>query len=95
MKPKEDESFDSWCNRVKMYEHGVALQRIAKGEDPELVMTEMSNRMISKFLHPVYEAIRDSVKEKYDPEKAKQNYKERYLDKVAPAADHIVDENNS
>ena len=53
MKPNPDESYESWCQRVQMYEHGHALQRLAKGENIEVIMQDMSRRIEEKLLHPL------------------------------------------
>jgi glutamyl-tRNA reductase len=53
MKPNLDESYESWCQRVKMYEHGHALQRLARGENIEVIMQDMSHRIEKKLLHPL------------------------------------------
>jgi len=92
MKPKEGEPFEDWCNRVKLFEHGEALKRLAKGDDPHLVMEEMANRMSAKMLHPIYKAIKESFVTEYDPEKSKREYEEKYLRYHTPVADHVVNE---
>lgn len=89
MRPHEGESYESWAERAKMYEHGVALQRIATGEDPEKVMEEMSRRLMEKLLHPLYTIIREQNKTEYDSEKSKQEYAEKYLKHRTPVADHV------
>jgi len=61
MKPNPDESYESWCQRVKMYEHGHALQRLAKGEAIENIMQDMSRRIEEKLLHPLYKKHRDQI----------------------------------
>jgi len=54
MKPNPDESYESWCQRVKMYEHGYALQRLARGESIEVIMQDMARRIEEKLLHPLF-----------------------------------------
>ena len=61
MKPNPDESYESWCQRVKMYEHGFALQRLAKGENIEIIMEDMSRRIEEKLLHPLYKKHRNQI----------------------------------
>ena len=53
MKPNLDESYESWCQRVRIYEHGLALQRLAKGEAIEIIMQDMARRIEEKLLHPL------------------------------------------
>jgi hypothetical protein len=54
MRRNPDESYESWCQRVKMYEHGLALQRLAKGEAIEVIMQDMARRIEEKLLHPLF-----------------------------------------
>jgi len=91
MKPNPNESYKSWADRVCMFEHGAALQSIAQGEDIDVVMERMSRKIMSKLLHPVYKSI-SSKKTDYDQTKARQEYQDRYIDRVPRAADHIDDE---
>jgi hypothetical protein len=53
MKPNPDESYESWCQRVRLYEHGAALQRLARGENIEVIMQDMARRIEEKLLHPL------------------------------------------
>jgi glutamyl-tRNA reductase len=81
---------ESWSDRVRMFEHGHAMMQIAQGKDVEKVMEEMARRMMDKLLHPIYKAITQS-ETAYDAEKAKQLYKEQFIDRVPRASDHIDD----
>lgn len=89
MRIKDGESYDSWCARVQMFEHGWAMQRIAEGDDIEQVMEQMSKRIIQKIMHPIYSDIRQSAGNEYDPEQAKAAYAEKYLKNRALVADHV------
>jgi glutamyl-tRNA reductase len=51
---KDKEEFESWVERVRMFEYGRALQELARGKDPETVMEEMSRNIIKKCTYPVY-----------------------------------------
>lgn len=90
MKPTLNESYESWADRVRMFEHGAALQSIAQGEHIDIVMERMSRRIMEKLLHPIYKSIAASPAE-YNQEAAKQEYQERYINQVPRAADHIDD----
>lgn len=90
MKPNPNESYDSWCDRVRMYEHGYAMTQIAQGRDVEKVMEEMSRKMMEKMLHPIFKAIKEEVKP-LDMEASRKSYEENYLKKYGPKADHIDD----
>jgi glutamyl-tRNA reductase len=59
MKPNLDESYESWCERVRLYEHGHALQRLAKGESIEIIMKDMARRIEEKLLHPLIKKQQD------------------------------------
>lgn len=89
MKPNPNESYESWCQRVRLYEHGAALQRLAQGEDIAVIMQDMSRKIEEKMLHPLYKMVESQYQEEYDSEQAKKNYKEQYLDRTKPAADHV------
>ena len=88
MKPHQDESYESWAGRVRMYEHGVALQEIAQGKDINEVLERMSRRMMDKLLHPIYKEISAS-NTTYDAEAGKKEYAEKYLKQHTPVADHV------
>jgi glutamyl-tRNA reductase len=88
MKPNTNESYESWANRVRMFEHGVALQDIAQGKDPDVVMERMSRRIMDKLMHPVYLTMRAEIKAE-DVETSKQSYKEKYIDRNNLKADHV------
>lgn len=92
MKPKEGESFESWAARARMYEQGVAMQKIAQGEDPEKVLEELSRRLLDKLLHPIYKEIRESCITAYDSDVAKREYEEKYLKNYTPVADHVAED---
>ena len=89
---KPDETFEEWVDRVRKYEYGFALQRIATGDDPFKVMEDMAKRMAQKIMYPVYTAIKNSGVISIDMEESKKRYKENYLDKVPPVADHVLDD---
>lgn len=89
MRWNPNESFEDWVDRVRIFEYGLALQQVAKGEDINLVMEAMSLRIQQKIMHPILKTIRDSSKISYDSELSQKNYKENYLDKAQPVADHV------
>jgi len=90
VKPNLNESYESWCERVRMFEHGVALQEIAQGKDTNEVLEKMSRRIMDKLMHPVFKAIKDSVV-LTDTEASRKAYEENYIKKYGPKADHIDD----
>jgi glutamyl-tRNA reductase len=87
MKPNPNESYESWANRVRLFEHGRAMQRVAQGEDINIVMEDMSRRIVDKMLHPIYRALH--VVPEMDLEESRRTYTET-MARVGPAADHVV-----
>jgi len=88
MKINPGESMESWAARVEMFEKGRALQRIAQGDDPAMVMKDMSRRIMEKLLHPILNAIRESVPDDFDAEKSRREYEE-IMKNVEKPADHV------
>lgn len=92
MRRLKGESYADWVERVRLFEQGYALQRIAKGDDHETIVEEMSIRMMDKLMNPVYKAIRDSKVSTFDAEKSRQTYYNKYLSKNRPKSDHVLDD---
>ena len=88
MRPNQDETYEAWLERARMYEHGLALQRIAKGEDRVKVMEDMGRRFMEKAMHPILKTLRESANTPYDAEKSRREYEEK-MKKIGPAADHV------
>ena len=89
MKLREGENFESWSHRVEMYERGVALQKIAEGEDEIKVLEDMSRRITQKLLHPVFKLLQTPTE--FDAQKHRQQYQESLNGKKA-TADHVRDD---
>ena len=89
MRIQPNETLEQWASRVQKYEHGHALMRIAQGESIEIVLEEMSRRIVDKLKHPILDVIRNSWVSEYDLEKSKKSYEENYLSKMPPRADHV------
>ena len=92
MRRLEGESYENWVERVRLFEQGYALQRIAKGDDHETIVEEMSIRMMDKLMNPMYKAIRDSRVSTFDAEQSRQAYYDKYLSKHRPKSDHVLDD---
>jgi len=88
MTPRPDESYQSWAERVRMFEHGRAMQRVAQGEEIILVMEDMARRIVDKMLHPIYRTLH-TIPE-IDLEESRRTYHET-MSSVGPAADHVDD----
>ena len=89
MRKREDESYEAWCKRVEIYEHGCALQRIAEGDHIDQVLDDMSRKILQKLLHPLYDEIRKSSNTTYNVEASRKEYEEKYLKRCSPVADHV------
>ena len=87
MTQRPDESYQSWAERVRMFEHGRAMQRVAQGEEVIMVMEDMARRIVDKMLHPIYRALH--VVPEVDLEESRRTYMET-MSRVGPAADHVV-----
>jgi glutamyl-tRNA reductase len=90
MTPHLDESYESWSKRVGMFEQGHAMMQIARGEDTDLVLENMSRRITDKLLHPIFKAIRDCPSN-FDAEKSAKEYHEKIKNRGL-IADHVIDE---
>ena len=89
MRKRGDETYEAWCKRVEMYEHGCALQRIAEGDPIDTVLDEMSRRIMQKLLHPLYDEIRKESNNSYDAVASRKDYYEKYLKHRSLVADHV------
>jgi len=59
MKKFDNEPYDQYIKRVRIHELGIALQALANGGDPKLILTAMSMRIVDKALHPLYKKINE------------------------------------
>jgi hypothetical protein len=73
-----------------MYELGVALQKVATGTDVNLVMEDMGRRIVDKLKHHVITLMKEQHQVTYDPVQSQRVYREEYLDKLPPIADHVT-----
>lgn len=60
MKPNPEETYESWGERVELFEKGLAFQQLANGEDVEQVLAKMARRITKKMLHPLLKSINDA-----------------------------------
>jgi len=59
MKHIANEPYDKYIQRVRNHELGIALQALANGEEPAVVMAVMSARIVDKALHPLYKKLNE------------------------------------
>ena len=89
MRKNKNETTESWAVRVEMFEKGRAMQRIAKGDDPGVVMEDMSRRIVDKMLYPILNNIDNkNTTSAYDAEKSRNKYN-KIMQTVSKAADHV------
>ena len=88
MKQKEDETYEQWIERARLYEYGLALQRIAEGEDADKVMDSMSKRLMQKMMHPIIKEITKPVDK--DLSESKKRYEE-IMNRKGLNSDHVSD----
>jgi glutamyl-tRNA reductase len=89
--PKQ--SYEEWANRVRLFEQGSAMQRIAMGDDIDKVMQDMAKRITDKLLHPILKEIHENTG-KIDMvqfEQSKLAYYEK-MKHIGPKSDHVVDD---
>jgi glutamyl-tRNA reductase len=80
MRYEKGESYEHWAERVHKYEYGHALQRIANGEDTDLVLEQMSKRVVEKMMYPLRLALKN-VDKPYDASVSRKRYEESYLNR--------------
>lgn len=59
MRPKPNESYEEWLNRVRIYELGDALKKLAAGENIDIVLEVMAHKITEKALFPLYKKTKD------------------------------------
>jgi glutamyl-tRNA reductase len=59
MRKDQNESLESWANRVEKFELENARKALARGEDINLVMEVMSINIVKKMMHPILANIRN------------------------------------
>lgn len=88
MRPSEGETYKSWLDRARMYEQGLAMQRIAQGESPEKVLEDLSRRLTEKMLHPVYKFLLEGSEMTFNAEESRKTYEE-IMKYHKPVADQV------
>ena len=92
MRKNENESYEDWLERIDRFERGIALQRLAKGEDCDIVLEDFSKRLTNKIKHALFEIIKSNVSDNYDSEQSKKDYENSFLKNREFIADHVSDE---
>ena len=89
LEPAAGESMEAWALRVQSYEYGRALMQLAQGHNPEQVMEETSRRIMKKLQHPVLQALHEAVLANMPEDLGLEHYRQVYINRVGPHADHI------
>ena len=58
--------------------------------DINLVMEDMGRRIVDKLKHHILGVMKEQHKVTYDPVESQRVYREEYLDKLSPIADHVT-----
>ena len=91
MRRDENDTYDIWVEKARLYELKLAQQKIENGADIEEVLNSMSRNLCSKYIHPLIEELKVSVSSNYDPVTSRNNYINNYLKKTKLVADHMND----
>jgi glutamyl-tRNA reductase len=92
MRKGENESYEDWLERIKLYEKGFALQRLAKGENMDIVLEDFSKRITNKMKHALFDVIKTNMVSNFDVEKSRKDYENIFLKNREFIADHVSDE---
>jgi glutamyl-tRNA reductase len=74
MRLDEEEPYDAWVERALAHEKEIAGRRIAKGDNIDTVLEDLSRNLMKKLLHPLLDNIRKSAIIPFDAEKSRQDY---------------------
>ena len=58
MRAAPDENIHDWAEKVHDFEMQLAKNKIAKGIAINIVIAEMSQNIVKKLMHPIFNAIR-------------------------------------
>ena len=94
MRSHNEEFYEEWCERARIFEYKSASQRLTNKEDIEIILEEMSIKLLAKMMHPLFDLAKDEIVNEYDPVKSRAEYKRLYLDKVKPVPDHVIDDDH-
>lgn len=92
MRYKPNETMEEWSQRVLFFEYGIALTRMAtKEENIQVILDEMGKNITNKLTHPILNLLKESANLNVEEElkQSRIRYKEQYLDRFGPKADHL------
>ena len=90
MKYNPDETIEEWSKRVILFEIGNALTRMARKENTEEILSDVSHNITNKLSHPILYTLRESAKQDVEKElrESRLRYQKNYLDKFTTKPDH-------
>lgn len=62
MKYDPNVAYGVWVETARLYELSVARQRVARGEDINVVMNDMSRKLMNKLTFPLVKIINEKAK---------------------------------
>lgn len=62
MKYDPNVAYGVWVETARLYELSVARQRVARGEDIDVVMNDMSRKLMNKLTFPLVKIINEKAK---------------------------------
>ena len=85
-----NQSIADWAKSIQELEYTIAIKRINAGENIELVMQEMAERIKQKMLHYHINILKSEMNSKVI-DTGKNSYEENYTKKIGLRPDHISD----
>ena len=62
MKHDPNVAYGVWVETARLYELSAARQRVAKGEDVDVVMNDMSRKLTNKMTFPLIKIVKEKDK---------------------------------
>ena len=87
---KNGEDYNSWLSRIHEHELKIANAKLLKGIPINVILEEMSKRMMKKILHPILKEL-NNISNNYNIEESKKSYNAA-MKHNRPAADHVLDD---
>lgn len=58
MKKHDNETYEQWLERAREYEYLRALSNLARGQNIDQVLQDLSNRLVAKALDPLLKELK-------------------------------------
>ena len=82
-------NYTNWCNQCQQIEINRIKKKLETNTNIEELLEEFSNRLVNKYLDPLYELLYLECNNGYDSKSSKEWYDQNYLNIVNPKPDHI------